>query len=123
MAEITKPNSPGWRGVTAHYHKVKPRHVSQFTLKSQAVVWAGEALSFTFELPPIKDNTTAQAWITFLYDLARGDNYFVCDVSSYVPSTVSGAPTMQLRLVSPDASWTVGSARLFGITFDAEQHQ
>jgi hypothetical protein len=123
MAAITKPTSPGWRNVTPHFHKVRSRNVSPFTMASQAYDWAGSAWSFTFELPPINDNTTAQAWITFLYDLARADNYFVCDVSSYVPSTVSGASTMQLRLTSPDASWDVGTARLFGITFEAELKQ
>jgi hypothetical protein len=123
MAAITKPSAPGWQSVTPRYHKVKPRNVSPFSGVSQTYVWAGENWTFTFALPPIKNPTTAQSWITFLYDLARDDNYFVCDVSAYVPSSVTGASTKHLRLTSPDASWDINTAKLFGITFEAELDQ
>lgn len=127
MAAITKPSAPGWSSVAPRYHKVKPRNVSPFTLASQAYVWAGENWTFTFSLPPLKDPTAALAWITFLRDLAKDNNYFVCNVAPYTPAdvgTTSGsARNLNLRLTSPDATWDVNTAMLFGITFEAEIDQ
>jgi hypothetical protein len=127
MSAITKPSAPGWANVTARYHKVKARNVSPFSGVSQAYVWSGENWSFTFTLPPLKDPTVALSWITFLYDLAKADNYFVCNVAPYTPAavgTVSGAArNVNLRLTSPDASWDVNTAKMFGITFEAEIDQ
>jgi hypothetical protein len=90
-------------------------------MASQAFVWPGERWSFTFTLPPIKNTAIAKAWCAFLYDLARAGNYFVCDVSRYVPA--SAAQSMNLRLTSPNASWSVDTAKIYGFTFECEVDQ
>lgn len=127
MAEVTKPSSPGWARVSPRYIKVKPRNVSPFTLTSQAYVWSGETWRFTFELPPIVDQTVAQAWRTFLRDLAKDGNYFVCNVAAYTPTdvgTVSGeARNLNLRLVDPQAAWEVGRGKVHQFTFECEIDQ
>lgn len=120
MAEITKPSSPGWQRVSAQYRKAKSRHVSPFSLTSQTYVWSGSLWTFTFHLPPMK---TAQAadWLAFLKDLVDGDNYFSCNVSLYVPSGVTSP--MNLRLADNVIDWDVDRAKLFGITFTAEEYK
>jgi len=123
MAEVTKPSSPGWRNVVTGYRRVKARVPSPYSLVSQTQVWSGTLYTFTFTLPAIKDADVADDWMTFLRDLADGDNHFVCDVSDYVPSDVSGASTMQLRLSESQAGWDMDRARLFGITFTAEEYK
>jgi len=123
MAEVTKPSALKFARVSAGYRRVKARVPSPYSLVSQTQVWSGTLYTFTFTLPPIKSVSDADDIMTFLRDLADGDNHFVCDVSDYVPSDVSGASTMQLRLSDSQAGWDLDRAKFFGFTFTAEEYK
>jgi hypothetical protein len=114
----TLPTSPGWRAVSAKYQRAQARTVSPFTYQAQTQLWSGERWEFEFQLPPMK-TAAAGAWLTFLHTLAKNAETFSCDVSRYVPTGVSG--TMTLRLTDGQAGWNLSQARMFGITFKAEQ--
>lgn len=118
MALLTKPSAPGFRSVNATFRKVRPKNVNPFTLTSQMFMWSGSQWIFDFTLPPLSVSQ-AVAWKAFLVELASGDNTFVQNVSLYVPATVG--PNMTLRLINPEVSWDIDTARRFGISFICEE--
>ena len=118
MATISKPSSPGWRSVIPHYHKVKSRFVSPFSLESQTQVFAGEQWSFDLELPPMKIADAAD-WLTFLHELARDDDNFSLVITNYVPSAVSSP--MLVRLIGGDVQWDINEIKFYGLSFAVEE--
>jgi len=121
MSLITTPTGLHFSSVSASYEKVRARSVSPFTKETQTYIWPGSLYSFTFTVPPVKDQTAARAIVKFLRDLANGDNWFSWDVSRYVP-TDEGSP-MLLCLSDPTFSWSIDVAMFFGISFKVEQYK
>lgn len=121
MATLTKPPSPGWRSVTPLYRRAKAVVESPFTYQKQVHLHPGEQWKFSLELPPIKDATVAQSWIAFLHSLAKNDDTFSLAVAGYVPSSISSPMTVRLADSGNEATWTVGNARVFGLSFTVEQ--
>lgn len=121
MATLTKPAAPGWRTVTPVYRRAKATIESPFTFQKQVHLHPGEQWKFTLELPPIKDETTALAWCAFLHSLAKNDDTFALAVAGYVPASVASPMTVRLADDGNEATWTVGNARVFGLSFTVEQ--
>ncbi len=121
MATLTKPSTPGWKSVRVAYRKAKGSSQSPFTFHRQVYLHPGEIFSFALELPPIKDQTVAAAWITFLRNLAKNDDTFKLVTTGYVPSGVPSPMTVRLAESGNEASWDVGTAKVFGISFTVEQ--
>lgn len=120
MATLTKPSSPGWRSVTPHFIKAKSRHVSPFTFQSQTILHDGERWSFDLELPSMSA-TQAATWLTFLHDLAKSNDTFPLVVTGYVPTGVSSPMTVRLAGQGNECSWTVDTAKRYGLSFSVEQ--
>lgn len=120
MSLLTKPSTPGWRHVRPFFRRVKGRTWSPFTLKSQILIWPGSQWRFDLSLPPIKDQTTADNWMKFLYDLENGDNYFSLAVTGHIPSALS-ISTMNVRLRGSGVGWDKDYAKIYGFDFSVEE--
>lgn len=120
MATITKPSTPSWNRVVSHFRKVTSRHTSPFSLSTQTQLYSGEAWQFDLFLPSMKQ-TQAAAWLAFLHELARDNDNFSFACPLYVPAGVS-SPRL-VRLVSPNISWDINEAMLYGINFSVEDDQ
>lgn len=120
MATLTKPSAPGWQRVVAHYHKVKSRHESPFSLLAQTQIFSGEKWQFDLTLPPLTE-AQAGAWLTFVYGLAKADDNFSFVCTDYVPSAVSSP--MSVRLIGGDCSWDINEMMFYGMAFSVEEVQ
>lgn len=122
MATITKPSIPGWQKVEPSYRKVMARHVSPYTLLTQAQTWSGEDYHFVFTFPPMKQTNGLLA-LKFLRDLQNGDNKWLEDVTRYVSSDVSDKAAMPLRVVPGSVTTQIDEGLVYRISFEAEYAQ
>lgn len=122
MATITKPSIPGWQKVEPSYRKVMARHVSPYTLLTQAQTWSGEDYRFVFTFPPMKQTNGLLA-LKFLRDLMNGDNKWIEDVTRYVSSDVPDKAAMPLRVVPGSVTTQIDEGLIYRISFEAEYAQ
>jgi len=120
MATLTKPTAPGWRSVTARFVKAKARSVSPFTFQEQTYLWAGERWAFDLELPSMSASRAAD-WLTFLHQLAKSNDTFSLSVTGYVPTGVTSPMTVRLAGAGNECSWSIDTAKRFGLSFSVEQ--
>ena len=116
MATITKPSSPSYKSLKAIYRRNTAIAISPYNFTQQVYSWGGKLKVVEFQLPPMKE-TEAIEWLNFFNDLNGYENTWQDDLTVAYPNESGSVANIDMRLVEPDQSWEVETAKIYGISF------